>query len=100
MSKHTPKPWTYDPVSNYISADKSFSGTPWAVAKVIPWCGDDYEQAVPNGYVMAAAPELLEACKMLMGVAEWAERNRKRSIMDCCDWSVVRAALDKAEGRQ
>ena len=48
--------------------------------------------------MMKAAPDLLAACKLLMGVAEWADRNGKRSITDVCDWSIVRAAIDKARG--
>lgn len=46
----------------------------------------------------AAAPKLLDACKLLVGVKQWAEKHNKRSLLDVCDWSRVEAAIADAEG--
>ena len=91
MSKHTPGPWHIDG-----DPDDGRIVTEFVDDRIEVWTGG--ERTAPDVRLIAAAPDLLAACRILMGVAEWAERNRKRSIMDVCDWSIVRAAISKAEG--
>ena len=93
MSKHTPGPWEAAKRCNAV-----YAGAQCVANLTEVTTGVEAEEGRANALLVAAAPDLLAACKMLMGVAEWADRNRKRSIVDVCDWSRVRAAVAKAEG--
>lgn len=53
--------------------------------------GDGPEESLANAYLIAAAPELFEACKAALGAFE---RN------DAIDWSILSRALAKALGEQ
>lgn len=89
MSKHTPGPWRYkrhSVDSNYMliycSSDNSDGDN------IRGYCGE------ANARLIAAAPELLEACKMLlvnMNLAGWEN-----------DYAAIRAraAIQKATGEQ
>ena len=122
MSKHTPGPWDAwigaskfsitgpgaAATSFFLVADKdlarliiqigSESGEAPAVAT-----GNSVERARANARLIAAAPDLLEAC---VAMIEWDEREKDHSVdfharMALCDaaFQKARAAIAKAEGR-
>ena len=72
MSQHTPKPWLYDG-SNSIT--DRFKETGICILEPLEefWRGDvtrypSAEEQAANGYLMAAAPELLEACEAVLPI--------------------------------
>ncbi len=95
MSKHTPGPWTLLG-SEIRSSDRGVALIKWEHARY----GDPARGAVEaedraNACLIAAAPELLEACKEALR-------------QSCCDgdlcaygWhDLARAAIQKAEGAE
>lgn len=101
MSKHTPGPWRV-----FICDDGGqWSGWPLSINAVddedksIVRPGGQYpyewdatmsqHEAIANARLIAAAPELLEACKSALGAFE---RN------DAIDWDDLAAAIAKATG--
>ena len=57
---------------------------------------DRFEETRDNARLIAAAPDLLEACKMALGTLE-AEPVEIRKPMNI---SILRAAIAKAEGEE
>ena len=76
MSKHRPGPWRYDRRGQLLDANEWFVG--------------DIEDDA-DGWLAAAAPEMLAALCALY------EDGRTR--LSGPAWRMVRAAIDKAEGR-
>ncbi len=70
---HTPGPWTAD-------------GHEWGSVSEV---AHDIKN-IDDQYLIAAAPDLLAACKLALGAFE---RN------DCIDWSDLEKAIAKAEGK-
>jgi len=78
MSKHTPGPWEIkrhpDSCYKYISAPEHL-----ALAQVV-WCVEEEDRSPAceaNAYLIAAAPDLLEALEIALdcaGDAWWAEK--------------------------
>ena len=46
---------------------------------------------------MNSYADMLHALKMLRGVRDWAKEHNKITILQCCDWSLIDAAIAKAE---
>ena len=91
MAAHTPGPWRYqgeDPYGGWnVDADSLESGD------YIAWLPDhDREgEGQANAHLTAAAPELLEACKVALS---WIHPTDAGSIRARC----LREAIAKAEG--
>ena len=69
-TKHTPGPWMFTGISGVLYIVSKYN--PYAlIARVIftPGLG---KQCYKNGQLMAAAPDLLEACKMALRYAQSA----------------------------
>ena len=68
MSKHTPGPWKYrgDLIGIMDDSDTQSYGSIRVICRIDDW--DFKDQARANGHLIAAAPELLEALKGLIGV--------------------------------
>lgn len=85
MSKHTSGPWTVgDEVRNkqvHVYAPQ------WRVTGYVPVRATSVEEDMANARVMAAAPDLLEACKKASTCASIPDY-----VMD-----VIRTAIEKAE---
>jgi uncharacterized heparinase superfamily protein len=46
---------------------------------------------------MNSYADMLHSLKMLRGVRDWAKEHNKITILQCCDWSLIDAAIAKAE---
>lgn len=90
MSKHTPGPWTYDEDASEILSGSEASGWIW-IADVAHSVPTGETQA--NARLIASAPDLLRACKMVADMAvSW-------EALTPGDISEVKAAITKAEGK-
>jgi hypothetical protein len=81
MGNHTPGPWKYEPGTKTIRSQKE---NYW-LASMNSWDGAVNHEA--NARLIAAAPDLLEACRWLVDYAPTPS-----------DAAKARAAIDKAEG--
>lgn len=61
--------------------------------------GEDKAQEVANARLIAAAPELLEACRAVLANAEDAESTCDDDGKEYSDIAKLRAVIAKAEGR-
>lgn len=86
MTKHTPGPWRY--VDGYFDCDV------WAGnKKVLSYERHPTDEDRANARLMAAAPELLEACRVaVMALAAAAERDPAFNR----DYEAVSAAIASA----
>lgn len=80
MSKRAPGPWR---IENFYIISSPASGS-LTIAKV-----NDHGDA--NARLIAAAPDLLEACKLALG---GFENN------NAIDWNILERAIAKAEGEK
>jgi len=101
MSKHTPGPWHTGAFGNQIV----YAADGWAVAnaQVNHHQHKGFEEMQANASLIAAAPELLEAC---VAMIEWDAREEDHAVdfharMMLCKaaFQKARAAIAKAEGR-
>lgn len=93
MSKHTPGPWKVEPEDDRFVVGADNQSIYGALARRF----DD--EAMANAHLIAAAPELLEACKVLLAHAEWIGTPRGYRLKDFDDvFKPAYAAIAKAEG--
>lgn len=97
MSKHTPGPW------RVTEGRRIDSGRGYSTAIADVWAhgegADDAPstgEAEANARLLAAAPDLLEACKEAVAVANMSDEDKP--TLDDIDWARLRAAIAKAEG--
>lgn len=87
-TKHTPSPWTFNAERLTVDA----GGIPVADVR----CSEIADEAVePNGYLIAAAPDLLEACKRMVDFEQRLLCSNDGGPALAAD---IRAAIAKAEG--
>ncbi len=94
--KHTSGPWIAAPYSSVVGAPVvSASGRPIATVTYFK-IGDGFEnhdkESAANGRLIAAAPEMLAALRVVAGSDNW------RCFVDE-EWDIVNDAISKAEGR-
>ena len=91
--KHTPGPWTHhwDKIGHDVRAADGGLIAAVGIGKV-DWKHGDEHYRVANAHLIAAAPELLEACKDAIFVLETLSP-KSAALISC------RAAIAKAEGR-
>lgn len=90
--KHTPGRWVVSSYQKVQSKRCVFEGP----HGMLGWVGTDrdqglYEEAEANAHLIAAAPELYEACKMAL---------LKCQITDSWHNDVLKQAIAKAEGKE
>lgn len=93
MSKHTPGPWKADilaPKDLGAIGIRLTDGLVVAVARFSDNPRISSQDAFANATLIAAAPDLLDACKQALGAFENG---------DAIDWSDLQKAIDKAEGK-
>jgi len=99
---HTPGPWVYE-WCNGAYSDGIVTSQSNSIAIVMGGNYGEWRDAPDNGdaefeanaRLIAAAPELLEACKNLVGHADWVALNFR---IDYAHLDEARAAIAKAEG--
>ena len=106
VSKHTPGPWSWDIANGWLVApdievpEDSDLGT-----IVLAYCADDEGPTEADANLIAAAPDLLEACKSaIVWVAYATARDpnttHPKAIQNAQeDLDAMRAAIAKAEPR-
>ncbi len=103
VSKHTPGPWEYLTETTYAGdypygvGHKVKMGNELLTISCHGYGADEFfEEAAANARLIAAAPDLLEACKDALPLLWWMA---KRYVGDnCTTWEKVKAAIEKAEG--
>ena len=103
MSKHTPGPWEYLTETTY-AGDYPYSvghkvkiGNEILTISCHGYGADKFfEEAAANARLIAAAPELLEACKDALAFVE--ELDRRGIAQEWSGEGALKAAIEKAEG--
>ncbi len=93
--KHTPGPWEFELENGEGGEWYSFNGP------VLSWGWSDYaagEQAKADARLIAAAPDLLEACTRMEPVLSWLEDQGEMGASIAAQIRpIVNAAIKKAE---
>ena len=99
MSKHTPGPWEYLTETTYAGdypygvGHKVKMGNELLTISCHGYGADEFfEEAAANARLIAAAPDLLKACKEFVRKCECGEARSRRS------YAEMKAAIEKAEG--
>lgn len=87
---HTRGPWHFDGLCQIVEAAR-----PHMRVCFLPSDHAEYSSSVPNGYLIAAAPDLLEALKATLEEIERVEADVEYKL-PCGD--KARAAIARAEG--
>jgi len=98
MSKHTPGPWEYSADwSEYYSAHKHFSldAGDTNIISGCGCCGSPTISSEADARLIAAAPDLLEACNLALNALKDNDWNEADGV-----FIALRAAIAKAEGEQ
>lgn len=92
--KHTPGPWRIGDAQNTVFGPPNGNPSPQTIAHlgVI-----DHEA---NGRLIAAAPELLEACKLAYESLRTKLGNVKKDFSAHVAFAALGSAIHKAEGKQ
>ena len=100
---HTPGPWSALPGHSCIGFIDIISRLDGVVAQVTQSDNSPSETDIANAHLIAAAPDLLEAC---VAMIEWDAREEDHAVdfharMMLCKaaFQKARAAIAKAEGR-
>lgn len=109
MSKHTPGPWTVDPAARPGHVDKIKSGGVAFVGVGCTTVGGNQTEQSANARLIAAAPDLLEACRLGLRLGEIAVRAGmlhetpdsfvEEVVENHHGLKTIRAAIAKAEGK-
>lgn len=99
-AKHTAGPWSHTPLQDTIWANDG--QTKVARVEELPWVetpsgkhSSDWMTEQANAQLIAAAPDLLAACK----AAECAFVGLRPNDPFFTAWQTLRAAITKAEGK-
>lgn len=100
MSDHTPAPWGFDGVCQIVEVER-----PHMRICFLPSDHAEYASSKPNGYLIAAAPDLLEAIKECLPSMGWRnmsdeELEHEHELGNGFAKPILRAraAIRKAEG--
>jgi hypothetical protein len=98
--QHTPGPWKILEVmgEKFVAADP-YEGHPYfnRTRTIEIMSDEDYPTKDADIYLIAAAPNLLAMCKLIM--AEWESDARSTQCFDSRIITGTRLAIQKAEGR-
>lgn len=90
--KHTPGPWY---VAHRGPENRLICNRDITVAEVLDDCHPDADQELANARLIAAAPELLEACQALVRAIDC-----RRTLDEIEATRAARKAISKATGNQ
>ena len=99
-ASHTPGPWTSSNTFFKIIGTELYGSKVFADHQMVATAQDptSWEVSIANGYLIAAAPELLQALKRK--IADCAFCQGKVEVMsDCIGCKQAKAAIAKAEGK-
>jgi hypothetical protein len=100
--KHTPGPWFVDSLTGvHVHIDTPASRRRVALACKSIQTTDEEERA--NARLIAAAPELLEACKEVIATSIFWPKSGGRGARfegTGAAWRMLERIIEKAEGRQ
>ncbi len=110
MDKHTPGPWELElqktsavftaigePVA-VVGGEATGEDVEFVIGRLCDYGEHGVEQTTANAHLVAASPDLLEACKAMAGVVEgFPDMISEPSVKACYDMAV--AAIAKAEGK-
>jgi len=98
-TKHTPGPWTFDcsPSSTIVWSDEC--GRSREICKVTPRGEVTGSEGEANARLIAAAPELLEACKALKSCLGSIHFPNGDPECVATSLELAQQAITKAEGR-
>jgi len=100
MTKHTPAPWRYEQYKDFTDREGGqigISANTWGnLCIVYQHCCKDPQEGMANARLIAAAPDLLEACKRVKSIFD-------AMFGDCVDdkegnLEFIKQAIAKAEG--
>ena len=86
MGAWTKGPWKYYRSAGFVEVE----GTGQIICQLWSKSESNFANKDDNGPLLAAAPDLHEACKLALNAFE---RN------DAIDWSILEKAIHKAEGK-
>jgi hypothetical protein len=84
--RHSPGNWSFDPVELIIYDGDEKTSTAIAIVEQREESSKDSDETSANGWVMAAAPKLLEQCKLLSA-----------ALAECYDWKEMEGEPVPAE---
>lgn len=87
---HTPKPWIYDGDSSIQAVVRTVDGLPICNLRI----GESREQEDADAYLIAASPDLLQACKLALYNKHPSSRARFKVF------ETLEAAIAKAQPKQ
>jgi hypothetical protein len=99
-TQYTPGPWKKSNVfienspNRYIITETKWGGK--NIADCGPSAEGDWDVNEANSRLIAAAPDLLAACKR----AEWLLQGESADPDSFETWKLLKAAINKAEGRE
>lgn len=98
MSKHTPKPWKWECKWEANKYDPNYNGSMGGLEPGVLWYGLDGEEGIycrneADSCLIAAAPELLEACKLALDYLQKSD-----AYSDGQAYPALLKAIAKAEG--
>ena len=98
-SKHTPGPWTTNPAQYAVGRERTWeedqANSLICTPPTCPFAEGDRRSAMEhnaNMRLIAAAPDLLAACKQVLDASE------DNGDMEDIDWNGLRSAIARAEG--
>ena len=96
-SKHTPGPWVAGSIDQYGSIHIIAPNSNAVDGHHVASCG--YYNAKPTGNLIAAAPDLLEVCKEMLGALDTYDKRIKNPFARIRHNQIVnlKAAIAKAE---
>ena len=104
-NKHTKGPWRTEAYGDEFEVigfptwlcERHRIRGEWTVASVDDLCGDHPEEAEANARLIAAAPELLDACKRLLEELRLIRMKDSDAVYDTTCRVAADAAIAKAE---
>ena len=96
-AKHTPGTWFITPDTTNKNGDYAVwtDDSPFSIATVH---GSGNSQALANAALIAAAPDLLAACKLAVRFVEDVCKGHQWPHENCEAWKAATAAIAKAKG--
>jgi len=94
--KHTPGPWKAS--SEYLRGRNRHSIIGNGLMICDTWDMEKQGEELANAHLIAAAPDLLEACKEFIN--EWHSNNANFAREEPKSLKMMRQAISKAEGRE